>query len=226
MYRHGYKARQYRSRRPVWIGFGCLVLVVFGGLFLASKYLKPDTKVSQAAPVVRKVTAGASAVKGFDEPSFELELPTDWKLVSHTDQPYNLYYFQGTTVASRSRILQVYQDTIPINFMVNRVQPIEANAEHISAVGTVSDNCAEFTKGPSVPGKPGTLAKWVNVDFLCDLDNYERNVIGTSAKGSLNSVSLKGPSGAEHKFFFAYSDQSINPNYDTFYTALKSFSVK
>ena len=94
MYRMGHKPKKAR-RIPVWIWpsasllFVALLLIVLNYLFL-----KPKTTITQSAAVTTKVTAGDAATKVFDEPSFTLKLPSDWKLVDHFAQPYNLYRFQ------------------------------------------------------------------------------------------------------------------------------------
>lgn len=226
MYRMGHKPKKTR-RIPVWIWpsasllFVALLLIVLNYLFL-----KPKTTITQSAAVTTKVTAGDAATKVFDEPSFTLKLPSDWKLVDHFVQPYNLYRFQGTTKTNAGRIMEVYQDVIPVNFAVNRVIQLEPSGNQISSVGSVSDNCADFTKGTKAPGAYGVLAKWQGTDFLCDVDNTQRNVVGTSSQGGLNKVVIKGDSGGTHAFFFTYADHSINANYGSFYAALSSFTVK
>ncbi|MDL2341625.1 MAG: hypothetical protein QFB87_00915 [Patescibacteria group bacterium] len=226
MYRLGHKLEKPRSRKPLWFSLALIAVLLIGGLIFASKQLRAPTTVTQAAPVIRKVTANSVPVKGFDEPGFDIELPSDWKLAAHLTSPYNLYRFQGTGKADVNRMLDVYQDTIPKNFMVNRVQPLEANGEKITPLGSMSENCADFTRGPSVSGQQGTPAKWEGIDFLCDLNNYQRNVVGTTTKGSINTITLKSATGNTHQFFFAYTDNSINANYTTFYSALTSFSTK
>lgn len=226
MYHYRIKTKLPKRRWPLFLAVAGLVFLVGGVIIFILQNLKSNTVVTQAAPVIRKVTATSVPVKAFEEPGFHIELPDDWKLISHLDSPYNLYHFQGTAKANTSRILEVYQDIIPTNFMVNRVQPIEANGEHVTLVGNVSENCADFTKGPPAAGQRGTPAKWNGIDFLCDLNNPLRNVVGTSAIGGINKISLKSSGGQEHLFFFAYTDNSIAPDYTTFYTALSSFASK
>ena len=226
MYQIGLKPKIHRRRWPLWLGLtGSLLLVVIIGV-IASRHLKSQTKLSQAPAVITKVRPSSTPLQSFDEAGFEIELPSDWKLVTHLDQPYNLYHFQGSAKDSVGRILEVYKDTIPVNFAVNRVQPIEASGGKVAAVGGVSENCADFTKGPGTLGTTGAPAKWQGVSFLCDLDNVQRNVIGTSTLGGVNRVTVKGQTGTPHQFFFTYTDHSINPNYATFYGVLDSFSAK
>ena len=226
MYKLGHKA-QHKKHWPIWVWVACgLLAVALILIFLNFTVLNPKTTITQSAPVVTKVTASGSPLKLFDEPGFTIKLPSDWQLVTHLTQPYNLYRFQGTNKTNSGRILEVYQDVIPVNFAVNRVIQVEASGSQVSAIGSVSDNCADFTKGTKAPNAYGVLAKWQGADFLCDIDNTQRNVVGTSAQGGLNKVVVTGASGTPHPFFFTYADHAINANYGPFYSALTTFTVK
>jgi len=73
----------------------------------------------------------------------------------------------------------------------------------------------------------GASAKWQGIDFLCDQNNLERDVVGTSSLDGINTVSLNSPSGGgAHKFFFTYTNQSINGDYSVFTDAVTSFKMK
>ncbi len=225
MYTYGLKPKPHRRHWPIWVGLASFILILAGLIVIGLKYAKSNTTFSQSKAVITKVAATKTPYKKFTEAGFSLELPTDWKLESHLSSPYNLYHFHGTTKVTSARSLDVYKDTIPTNFMINRLQPIEGTGNKISVIGTVSENCADFTNGPSLPGKPGTAAKWQGVDFLCDLANYERNVVGTGSAGTLNSVNLKDSFGAQHKYFFVYTDNTISTDYNAFYNALNTFTI-
>lgn len=225
MYRVGSKPNKKKRRWPLWLAACFIVLLlVIGGVFLGTRVHTP-TNITQAAAVTTKVNSAAVMSKLFSEPGFELKLPTDWTLREHITAEYNIYRFQGTGKVSVGQILDVYQDSTPVNFPVNRVQPVEASGTHITANGSISDNCADFTKAAPASGQSGNPAKWQNVDFLCDLHNTARNVVGTSAAGSVNKVVVQGDSGANHNFFFAYTDHGLTPNYGPLYGAIESFSA-
>ena len=224
MYRVGTKPQAKKRRWPLWLGLiWVLVCLLALGVFLGSR-VHSRTNITQAAPVTTKVTASSSTLKLFSQPNFELKLPVNWKLVAHITGEYSIYRFSGTGPAASLRSLDVYDGTIPVNFAVNRVQPVEANGTHLSANGSISDNCAEFTKAAPASGQAGSAAKWQNIDFLCDLHNVTRNVVGTSASGGINRVAVEGQDGLKHNFFLAYTDHGLNPDYAAFYSAIESFS--
>jgi hypothetical protein len=226
MYRVGAKSRARRKRIIRWtLGLSTLAVLLVGG-FLIQRVLHPTTSVSQSKAVVTKVKATTTPLKFYDEAGFSIELPSDWKVGERSLAPYNVYRWQGTSKSSNATMLEIYQDTIPVNFVVNHVLAVSPNGDQISAEGDVSDNCANFTKDTSpTPGVYGVRGKWQGTDFLCDLSNIERNVVGTSSPGGINSVTVKGPSGS-HKFFFTFTDHSLNSDYTPFYNALLSFRVK
>jgi hypothetical protein len=71
-----------------------------------------------------------------------------------------------------------------------------------------------------------THAKWSGINFLCDLGNYLRDVVGTSSPEGINSVTLTGNTTGKHTLFFMYTDNTPSPDYSTFINALKSFQLK
>ena len=224
MYRVGLKPQPKKRRWPLWAGLIFGLLLLLGGFYILS-HLHTKTTITQAAPVTTKITSTASALKLFSEPGFELKLPTDWTLQSHVSGEYNIYRFQGTGKVSISRQLDVYQDTTPVNLPLNRVQPVDASGPHMTANGSISDNCSDFTKAAPASGQSGSPAKWQNVDFLCDLHNTSRNVVGTSAPGGINKVTLQGLDGTPRSFFMTYFDHGLTPDYGVFYSAIETFSA-
>ncbi len=225
MYRVGLKPNKKKRRWPLWLA-ACLVvlLLIIGGVFLGTR-VHTATTITQAAAVTTKVNNALATSKTFSEPGFDLKLPTDWTLREHITGEYNIYRFQGTGKLSVGQILDVYQDTTPVNFPVNRVQPVEASGTHITADGSISDNCADFTKAAPASGQSGNPAKWQKVDFLCDLHNTTRNVVGTSAAGSINKVIVQGEGGTTHSFFMSYTDHGLTPDYGALYGAIETFSA-
>ena len=225
MYRLGAKPLPKKRRWPLRAALIFVVLLlIVGALFLGSR-LRTKTTITQAAPVTTKLNSTATTLKLFSQPGFELKLPTDWTLQSHVTGQYNIYRFQGTGKVSVSRQLDVYQDTMPVNLPLNRVQPVAASGTKISANGSISDNCSEFTKAEPASGQNGSPAKWLNIDFLCDLHNTTRNVVGTSAAGGINKVTVQGVDGTRHNFFITYFDHGLTPDYGVFYSAIETFSA-
>jgi hypothetical protein len=226
MYRHGRRLAT-PSKASKWLALSLLFFgLLVGGIYLALKSLDPQIEVKQAAPVTRTVTAGRPETKTLDTKGFKIDLPTDWEQVARTEAPYNLVRFQSKDPKNNIRYLEVYQDTIPPDFPVNRVLALEPYENKVTVPGSVSENCKDFTPGKPAPGFQGVVAKWQNIEFVCDVTNFERSVIGTSSKGGINSVSVKSPSGEMHKFLFVYTDNAITPNFSLLYNALNSFAVK
>ncbi len=226
MYRHGHKSKK-QTRLPLWIvlSFAFIVMLILLVVF-ASRFIKADTSIQQSEAVTRTVTPSASAYKSFDTPVFKFDLPAEWKQAESVPSQYDIYRFTSGGKTPGTRSVDVYVDTIPTNFPVNRVIALEPSGDKVVMNGEISENCADFTKGPSSPGSTGTLAKWQSIDFLCDLANSARNVVGTSSKGAVNSVTVTGASGAARKLFFVYTENSITPDYAPFTAALNSVVVK
>jgi hypothetical protein len=202
-----------------------LVALVAGGIVAGDHFLKANTSLGPAPPpVTTHITAADGATKRFDEGTFTISLPADWKFVSHQTAVYNIYTWHNTKVNPGVEQLQVYLDTIPTTLGVNRVLPVQAAGDHVVPT-SVSDTCADFT-GDKVPGSERTPAKWENVNFLCDLANYERDVVGTSSAQGVNLVKLTGATTGRHNFFFTYTDNGPTPNFTIFTDALQSFRLQ
>lgn len=228
MYRVGNKSRLRRQRR-IRLAIGLSLLVVFGvGGWFIQRALRPHTTLSQSKAVVTTVKATSTPLKTYDETAFTIDLPNDWKVGERSTAPYNVYRWQGTSKSTNATLLEIYVDTIPVNVAVNHVLAIEANGPQITPDGDISDNCANFTKDTSpTPGTYGGVhGRWQGIDFLCDLNNSERNVVGTSSATGINSVTVKGPTNLTHKFFFSFTDHSLSSDYTPFTNALLSFRVK
>lgn len=209
----------------MFISFAFVILLIILAA-LASRFIKSDTQIQQSEAVTRTVAPSASAFKAFETPVFKLDLPAEWVGPERIQDNYDIYRFKNGGKTPGTRSIDVYVDTIPVNFPVNRIIALEPSGEKVTMNGTISENCADFTKGPTAPGSTGTLAKWQGIDFLCDLTNPTRNVVGTSSKGAINSVTVTGVGGRPYKLFFAYTDNSITPEYSPFTTALNSLVVK
>lgn len=225
MYRMGTRRKR---KRIMWslIGLSVAVVGLAGGL-LVQRLLHAKTTLNQSQAVVTKVKASTVPIKTYDEAAFSIDLPSDWKLGERSTAPYNVYRWQGTSKSTNATTLEIYQDTIPVNFVVNHVLAVTADGNQVTADGEISDNCANFTKDTSAtPGVYGVHGKWQGIDFLCDLSNTARNVVGTSSAAGINSVTIKGPIGGSHKFFFIFTDHSLSSDYTPFYNALLSFRVK
>jgi hypothetical protein len=160
----------------------------------------------------------------FDEAAFFFKLPPDWKKTGQIlTGPTKKYSYQATLKNAENRYLDIYVDAIPQDMAVNKAVAVRAEGAKLTH-GNVSNNCIEFTNKPA--GGFVAPAKWDGVDFLCDYGSTGRNVIGTSAPGSINKVELTNAGFSKHSFFFVYTDHNYTPDYGIFYDFLDSFSVK
>ena len=203
-----------------------IILLIFLGIFIRNQ-LKPQVSVKQAKAISSKISYDTKT-KHYDEGDFGIDLPTTWGPLPRPDGPYKSFTWQSALKGGDAQQIEIYQDVIPVNFAVNRMQVIEAAEDQLRLVETVSDNCSKYTKGvTAAPGQTGVPAKWQGVDFLCDQSNTSRDVIGTSSTDGINTVILKSQnSGLTHKFFFTYTNHSVNPDYTVFADALQSFRMQ
>ena len=200
--------------------------ILTGGLVVAKYYLKSNTVISPPpALVTGSITASNGPTKQFGEGPFTITLPADWVYVGRQTQiaPYAPYLWHNTKTDPGIEQLEVYVDVIPTNLGVNRVLPIQVEGNRIVST-TVSDTCTDFT-GDKVPGSPATPAKWDGINFLCDLANYERDVVGTSSTDGINTIKVMGAS-SSHQIFFTYADNGPSPDFTIFENAVSSFRLK
>jgi hypothetical protein len=229
MYQAGHKPKTKRRRAAPWLLLLVLLLVLAVPVFMYIRSkLRPDTTIKQSAAKTTKVDYSSNAVKHYDEPDFTIEMPSAWQALPQPPGPYKRYDWQNSRNATNGEVITVYQDTIPVNFAVNRVLIVDGQEGQLSLKGGASDNCSTFTKNVATQANQvGAPAKWQGVDFLCDQLNQERDTIGTSSTDGVNTVILKNPStGVPHKFFFTYTTHSISPDYSVFYAALNSLKLK
>lgn len=223
MYRLGERNHSHR-RFYAWLLVFILLMV---GLFFAGKqFLTADTKIGKTpAAVIRKITYDPPKLVTINEKLFSIGIPPGWKAVTFNDVPQPTYSWQGTTGDDKSRWISLYLDTSLPDFAVNRELHVERNGNAINVVSATSDNCTSFT-GVKTDRRTGTApAKWDGIDFLCDVGNYSRNVVGIASSDGFNSVLLIGATG-QHTLFFTYTDSSAKPDYNIFTNSLRSFRLK
>jgi hypothetical protein len=204
-----------------------LSLLGFVGLCIAASLLHSATQIAKApAAVTGNITYDATRTTQFIEPVFSIYLPSDWKLIGTDTDPYLVYHFQSTLLHEDARYLDVYVDSLPGTLGVNRILPVQANGDQLTLTSTsVSDNCSSFTPTSTEQPTASTHAKWNNIDFYCDLADYERDVVGIGSPEGFNLVTLKGRVTGTHKIFITYTDNTQARGYAIFTTALKTFRI-
>jgi hypothetical protein len=206
-----------------------ITLAVVAGGAGAYWYFKQDTKTTinnDAAPsIVKTVVAPDAARAHFDETTFSMDLPADWKrLPPDLSGTYNQYKYQATKKNADNRYLSVYVDRIPLTLSVSKEVAVQSNGQTLSH-GNVSDNCRNFTTRATSQTHL-TTARWDGVSFICDMDTIAGTTVGTSSPNAINSVTLTNVGFTDHKFFFVYEDDNYTPDYGIMYNMLDSFKVK
>jgi hypothetical protein len=218
--------KRRRRRRLFWLILLLVIILLTVIAIVAVRHrLKPKVVIKQAAAITTQVNYD-SQTKQYNEPDFSISLPTGWQLIPRPPGPYQSYTWNASSDGT-GEAFTVYEDTIPTNLAVNRVLIVQGESDRLQIVGQISDNCSNFTKDVSAnPDAVGAAAKWQGVDFYCDQSNTERDVAGTSSTDGINTVILKSQlTGAAHKFFFTYTDDSVNPDYSVFENALSSLRM-
>lgn len=224
----GTRAERPNSRRRIWLIIVLVgILLLVWAIFDYAKGLKPKTTITQSKAVTSKVAYDTKTTH-YSETDFSIDLPSTWKLLPRPLGEYQSYTWSSGDTGSDEQEIEIYEDTIPVNFAVNKVLILEGEVDHVQIDGTASDECNTFTNNVGgQDSQTGVPAKWQNVSFLCDRLNQERDTIGTSSTDGVNTVILQNQStGQKHKFFFTYTDQSLSPDYAVFYAALQSFKMQ
>lgn len=232
MYRIGRKDRRHTKRR-IWIGI--LVILFLCGIaaaYIAYKILSEDTEVITTTESITREYAPPQGedVKEFTQDAFTVTLPADWVFKGSNTTVHNIFSYQATKKNADNRTLEIYVDNVPSDKAFNRILPVTIEENHIKATGSVSDNCVEFTGvnnvNPQTTTQPTIASKWQGVDFLCDVANRSRNLVGVGMTTSGTNIVLERPSGAKRTFYFLYIDHNVNPDYKILEDALESFVVK
>lgn len=221
------KKRRRWPKRLFWFIFILLFIggSVYGVMYVRDK-LKPNTVIKQAKPIETKVTFEDTKTK-YNLPNFTIDIPKDWKLMPRPAGSYTSFTWQTSDKGTDGQIITIYEDKIPANFAVNKVQIVRGEGNHVVQEGGSSDNCSKYTKNKNLANQTGAPAKWQDIDFLCDQNNKQRDVIGTSSKDGVNTVVVTGPTAGTHKYFFTYSNFNVaNPDYSPFNNAITSFRMK
>ena len=223
MYRLGHQIR-HRYRWYIAILLLVIVLAVVGAVIFR-RGLKTDTSLSQSKVITQYYSAVGTNTVHVTEPTFSVVLPAGWKSVSDPNSPYQVYSWQGTGDDANRRI-DIYIDNLPASLAVNRLLPVQINNDRLEAIGPVSDNCTDFTTPTAQSPTTGTLAaKWDGVDFICDVANYERDVVATGAAGGVNTIVMTGPITGSHHVLLTYTDNSSGADYSIFISIVKSFQI-
>jgi len=200
--------------------------VLLAGSWTLHALLQPHTILKQSKSITHTVTAGGAPSRQISKSVFTLRLPSDWHATKSPSFTYTAFSWSGSGLVGSARHLDVYVDHLPPNFAVNRLLPVRAAGSGLDVTGTVSDNCVNFTDKTAQSTASGhAMSKWGGVNFLCDMGNYERDVVAIGSSEGLNQVTLMGSTTGRHMVLLVYADNNINPDYTTFVTIVKSFHL-
>lgn len=230
-YRYGHRpGRRRRTRVLIVLAVSLLIVAGVGGLLGYDLYKNRNEPVTGTGRTIAQALDESVNKLSIDEPTFTMELPSDWKEIDRKNDAHNRSIkWQASKKNAENRYLELFIDIIPTTRSINRLMPVSVLGNGLTT-GDISVNCASFTKGGSfniaeAAKLSDTPAKYQSVDFICDLPRVTDNEVGTGSIGGVNSVSVKGAKG-EHKYFFLYTDRNIQPDDTIFYNAVKSFKAK
>ncbi len=229
MYRLGRRSKK-KTKRKLWVVI-LFVLLALGAVvaYTVITFLnEPDEQITTTQAITREYAPPkGEETRNFNQDTFTVTLPSDWVFKGNNEAPYNIYSYQATKKNADNRWLEVYVDRVPTGVAFNKILPVIIESNKIVVTGSVSENCVEFTgpKGnPAAAGVDKLAAKWQGVDFLCDMGNYTRNVVGVGTTATSHNLILASPS-SKHTFYFKYIDHNSNPDYQILENALESFTV-
>lgn len=229
-YRYNRPARKHKKRHLLLILLiSILVIAILVGAvyFLIKDSNKNNKSVSGPAVGSKTIVSSSSNLsQEINEPTYKFELPTGWKQIKQVSSPTeHSITWQSFIKDATNRYLTIYTSPIPTTYPVNRELPLESRGSTVS-IGTLSDNCANFTNAGTPRTVVPVLAKWDNVSFYCNIPNFVDNQVGTGTIGAINSINLTGPVNGSQNYFFVYADRNVAPDYSIFYAILSSFQTK
>jgi len=196
--------------------------------FLIHKDVGSSGQTTNAAPIITDVNDDQTQKLHVDERLFSLDLPLDWKLQTKDTIPFVYWTWVSTKKNADNRTLILYVDGSPPNQAVNQLLPLLKSTESSFNVGSLSNQCNDFTPAAQAAAKANQTvpSRWQGVNFICDAANPINQAIGTGSMDGLNMIRLTGASGGTHTYFFLYLDHNIHPDSSILTDALTSFKVK
>ena len=214
-------------RWPYLIGGGVLLLCLIVSSVWASHFFIAKTILNQSRPVTHYITATNTTTQHIVEHTFTVDIPSEWHAVPSSQTISGAYGWQGVSTDGSGRRLDVYIDTVPTTLAANRVLPVQVVGDGLQSNGAVSDNCADFAdKSKESVATATAPAAWNGVAFVCDLGNYERDVVVIGTPAGVNDVAIKGRTTGLHHIMLVYTDDSITPDYSVFMAIIRSFQVR
>ena len=224
MYQINHSYSKPKKRRRLWLGVVALVILMVVGIVLFIRSLKPDTVIHQSPAHTGYVTI--SPTTHYQENGFSIDLPTSWKVAAKPIGDSQSYIWQSSDTANGEQSLNLYEDTVPVTFPIDRLVVVAGEGSKLSVARAVSPACTTLPAG-AVTGKSSVSTTWQGIRFLCFRGQRAEAVVGTGSGEAINTVTLKSPkTGTPHSFFFTYVTFSGTPDYTVFYDALASLRLQ
>lgn len=224
MYRLGHQIRHH-----YWPYIVIGIVVVCGlvaAIVAVSRLLTPHTSLTQSHLITKHISANTPSMQHITKVMFAVSIPTSWQAVPPPQTQPVATSWAGVSADGSGRRLDVYIDTIPTTLAVNRLLPVQISGDTLETTGMVSDNCVNFTDRSTESADTGTApAKWGGVNFICDMANYERDVVAIGSTAGINTVSLTGPKTGTHRALLVYTDNSISPDFSVLTSIVQSFQI-
>lgn len=225
MYRLGRQAHRHRRGQRIAVGVFVVIIVVGLIYWLTNLRIAPTQQIKNAPSVSTGYNASGTTKVAIDKPEFTMELPGGWKerqvIASPTGPKYTF-----ASPSSQSQVFDFYIDNPPTGMALNRAIAVDAQGNGL-VYDRVSENCITFTDPKNKNAQTGNApARWQETDFICDMGNSSRAVVGTISKDGINQVAVTGETIGNRRIFITYTDNSISPNYTTLYDILGSIKFK
>jgi len=205
-----------------------LGLLLFGAItyWVMHVRIAPVQDIRNTPPISNNYQTNSTAKVIIDKPLFKLELPKDWHEITTDANSSTAPKFSFRSPSAQAQLLDLYIDNPPLNFAVNKAIIVSPQGDGLS-YNTVSDNCTTFTEASLKNNQTGDApARWQTIQFICDMANSARAVVGTMSTEGVNQVTVTGPTKGSHKLFITYTDNNISPSYTVFYDILRSLHFK
>jgi len=224
MYRLGHR----QVHHYVLIGAAVVVLAAFimAAIVGFRAYFQPHTILKQSPAITHTVTANQAVTRQVTKGFFTMQLPAAWRETTPPPTNSTIYSWIGTGMYDAARRLDVYVDGVPASLAFNHLLPVQTAGSQLEVAGLVSDNCTTFTDQTPASAKTGSaVSKWNGVNFLCDVANYERDVVGIGSAEGVNQITLHSPASGTHRVMLVYTDNNATPDYTILMAIVKSFHL-
>lgn len=225
MYRVNERSHRYDKLLGV-VAVLCLVSA-FGlmAAYFMSHNKQPSTIKNKPGKTTPYSASATTKTTNVFKPAFSVKLPYGWQekeVTGGVNPPAYLF----TAGAGKTQQLEVFIDSIPNVYAFNKVIVVNSQGNGLTH-SPVSDNCSTFTDSQTTDRATGhAISKWRAVQFVCDMGNNTRAVVGTASVEGHNYATVTGTSGTTHKVLLVYTDNAINPDYTILYDIVSSLRFK